>query len=454
MKYLYVLFFLLPLSSYSQIITTYVGNGTMGLSGDGGAATSARLTNPVGLNFDTKGNLLLCQSDLVRKVDLSTKVIHSIAGDTLAGAIGDSGPATSAMVNMPTSVCVDGTGNYYIADYWTGTIRKVDAVTGNINVFVGTTFTTGSSGDGGPATASKIGGAGTVCIDAVRNILYFTDEWNHKIRKVDLKTDTITTFAGTGVSGFSGDGGKADTAKLSRVMGLCLDSAGNVFVGDWDNARIRRIDVATGIITTIAGNGSSGYGGDGGPALSAMLTRAVALSFDHCGNLYFADDFVNRVRRIDALTGTITTVAGNGVKGYSGDDSVATRAKLNGPDGIAIDNDGDIYVSDYYNHRVRKISGLDTNCHNSNPSLNVNVNTPNFKNQVYPNPASDLVHLDGLPTQVRYKLLSMVGTVMQTGELSSGSNSIPLKGLASGVYVLEVYDNETGGRVVSRIIKQ
>ena len=357
MKKIIFVFIILPFYSYAQIITTYAGNGIPGGIGDTDLAIYAELSHPIGVIFDNNGNLLICQSGAVRKVNTLTGIIYTIAGKypPVIG-IGDGGPADSALVDMPYFVCVDAIGNLYISDYWAIEVRKVEIATGIINDYVGTALHGGSTGDGGLADTAKLASPGAVCVDTVRKVLYVSDAYSHKIRAVNMVTGIITTFAGTGVNGFSGDGGLADTAKFSRVLGLAIDNYGNLYIGDWDNGRIRKVDIATGIVTTIAGNGTEGYGGDSGIATDAMINKPVALCFDNCGNLIFADEMNNRIRKIDAITGIITTIAGNGTAGFSGDSSIATAAELNNPDGVCFDNLGNLYISDYYNQRVRKVT--------------------------------------------------------------------------------------------------
>ena len=217
-------------------------------------------------------------------------------------------------------MAVDASGNLYIADTGNNRIRKVSA-TGIITTVAGN-GSAGYSGDGGPATSAQLDGPEGVAVDGSGN-LYIADTCNNRIRKVSA-TGIITTVAGNGSAGYSGDGGPATSAQLSLPAGVAVDGSGNLYIADSGNNRIRKVS-ATGIITTVAGNGSPGYSGDGGPATSAQLNQPAGVAVDASGNLYIADSSNNRIRKVSA-TGIITTVAGNGFDGYSGDGGPATSA--------------------------------------------------------------------------------------------------------------------------------
>jgi sugar lactone lactonase YvrE len=258
---LLLLFILLSHFSSSQIITTYAGCGEMGYLGDGGPATNAELGNgPLGIAFDKNGDLLICHHDYVRKVNSISGIISTAAGDTTATLIGDGGLATNALIDEPYNICIDAYGNLYISDYHASEIRKVDILTGIITSYVGTGIS-GNSGDGGLATNATLGSPYGVCIDTMLKYLYLSDEYNNRVRKVDMITGIITDFAGTGTYGYSGDNGPAINAKLSHTLGLALDHSGNLYIGEWGNGTIRKVDAVTGIITTFAGIGVEGYGG-------------------------------------------------------------------------------------------------------------------------------------------------------------------------------------------------
>lgn len=273
--------------------------------------------------------------------DLHAQIISSIVGWPGGGA------ATNVALNGPQGVAVDAAGNVYIADTWNNAIRKVD-VHGTITTVAGN-GTSGYSGDGGAATNAQLSGPGVVNVDAAGN-LYIVD--NYRVRKVDTH-GTITTVAGNGTAGYSGDGGAATNAGLDPA-GVVVDAVGNLYVSDYDNHRIRKVD-AGGIITTVAGNGTAGYSGDGGAATDAQLQRPRGVALGKGGELYFADWREDVIRKID-VNGTITTVAGGGnPPDYIGDGGAATNARLHGPAFVAVDAANNLYINDDYNV-VRKVT--------------------------------------------------------------------------------------------------
>ncbi len=351
MKKIFLLAFLLPFFASGQIISTIAGTGTSGYRGDGWAAISAMVNIPSGLAFDAIGNLYIADggNNRIRKVDPSG-MITTFAGNGVAGYSGDGGVATAANLSLPTGVAVDGSGNVYIADESNQRIRKVSP-SGIITTYAGT-GAVGNLGDGGPATAAQFYGPSAVATDATGN-LYISDQNNNRVRKVN-PSGYISAFAGTGVAGFTGDGGPATNAKLNSPRGLLVDGAGNVYISDNLNNCVREVNTA-GIITTIAGYGTSGYSGDGGPATAATLNGPQGLAIDATGNMYIAESGNQRIRKI-LTTGIITTYAGNGSVGYGGDGGLATAAKLYSPDGVTIDNLNNLYFSDKSNQRIRKVT--------------------------------------------------------------------------------------------------
>jgi len=337
------------------IISTVVGNGSFSFSGDGGPAVRAGIS-PSEVAADTEGNLFITSpfSYRVRRVDAATGIISTIVGDGTAGFSGDGGPATSAILDRPSDVALDTAGNLFIADLNNHRIRRVDAVTGVISTVAGNGIF-GFAGDGGLATSARLWYPHGVALDVAGN-LFIGDFSNGRIRRVDAATGIIDTVAGNGILGFSGDGGPATSASLGKLNGsLALDATGNLFIADWWNTRIRRVDAVTGIITTVAGNGNWGFSGDGGPASSARLNSPFGVAVDAIGNLFIADRDNQRIRRVDAATGVISTVAGNGTFGFAGDGGPATSARLSKPVDVAVDAAGNIFMADTSSNRIRRV---------------------------------------------------------------------------------------------------
>jgi hypothetical protein len=335
-------------------ISTVAGNGTAGYTGDGGSAVAAELHSPWGLAADTAGDLFIgdTANNCVRKVN-TLGTITTVAGNGTAGYSGDGGPATAAQLSSPRGVAIDASGNLYIGDTANNCVRKVNTF-GTITTVAGN-GTAGYSGDGGPATAAQLNAPHGIAIDSSGNLV-IADQTNECVRKVNATTGTITTVAGNGTAGYSGNGGPATAAQLHTPAAVAVDSSGNTYIADQANDGVRRVDATTGIITTVAGNGTAGYSGDGGPATAAQLSSPRGVATDASGNLYIGDAANNCVRKVDTF-GTITTVAGNGIAGYSGDGGPATAAQLSSPRGVVLDSLGyNLYVADYTNNRIRKVS--------------------------------------------------------------------------------------------------
>ena len=336
-------------------IITVAGSGTGGYSGDGGAASLGELNCPAGVAVDASGNIFIADSGNNRFRKVGTNgVITTVAGNGTIGYSGDGGAATLANLGGPDGVgvgAVDASGNLFIADGDNNVIRRVG--TNGIITTVAGDGNSGYSGDGGAATHAELSGPWGVAVDASGN-LFIADGGNNVIRKVGTNK-IITTVAGNknGWSGYSGDGGAATSAELNGPYGVAVDAFGNLFIADsWNNV-IRKVGT-NGIITTVAGNGTPGYSGDGGAATLAELDGLQSLAVDASGNLFIADTYDNVIRKV-GTNGIITTVAGNGIGGYSGDGSPATSAELNGPYGVAVDASGNLFIADLYNNRIRKV---------------------------------------------------------------------------------------------------
>lgn len=361
----------------SQIINTFAGTGTWGFSGDGGPAISAQLGSPIGLAVDGVGNIYIADylNNRVRKVT-PLGIISTFAGNGTFGYSGDGGLATSAQLRQPNGLTIDGAGNIYIADDFNHCVRRVTPA-GIISTFAGTGVQ-GYSGDGGPATSAQLNKPYGLTIDRMGNI-YIAEYLNHCVRKV-TPAGIISTFAGTGVQGFSGDGGPAVSAQLREPTGVIPDGAGNIYIADNSNYRVRKVTPA-GIIFTFAGTGVGGYSGDGGPATNAQFYGPTGLTTDGAGNIYISDLVNQRIRRISP-SGIISTFAGTGIQGFSGDGGPAINAQLDNPQGLTTDAAGNLYIADHWNNRVRRVNypNTDINTHNTpnaqiilypNPATNI-----------------------------------------------------------------------------------
>lgn len=334
-------------------IQTVAGNGKENYSGDGGPATSAELDDPFGVFVDGSGNIFIADTDnsIIREVSNGT--INTVAGIPGSfGYAGDSGPATAAQLDEPEGVFVDGSGNIFIADTSNSVIREVVQATGDIQTVAGN-GTAGYFGDGGSATAAELDEPTGVFVDNSADI-FIADTQNSIIREVS--SGTINTVAGTpDVVGYTGDGGPATSAELNYPSTMIVDGSGDIFIADTDNYVIR--EVTGGNISTFAGNNTLAYSGDGGLATNAALNIPGETFVDSQGNVFIADSDSSVIREVVAATGNIQTVAGDGISGYSGDGAAATLAELNFPSGVFLDASGDIFIADTMNCLVREVTG-------------------------------------------------------------------------------------------------
>ena len=279
------------------------------------------------------------------------QIITTIAGTGFPGGGGVGGIADTAMLDGPASIAFDAAGNTYIADANNARIRKINSL-GMISTYAGNSYdSAGYSGDGGPATAAKLWDPTGIVFDAYGN-LYIADLDNYRVRMVNT-AGMISTIAGNGTGGYTGDGGPATAAELSEPWGLAFDAHGYLYISDFGQDVIRMLNTA-GIISTVAGGGGSSYTGDGGPATAAGLFAPQGIVFDATGNLYISDN--NQAIRVVNTAGIINTIAGNGTGGYSGDGGPATAAEINGPAGLAIDAQGNLYIAQTFNPCVRMVN--------------------------------------------------------------------------------------------------
>lgn len=352
---------LLPILSKGQIISTMAGTGSAAFSGDNGPAIAAGLSNPTYGAFDNNGNYYFADAtaNRIRKIS-PLGVITTVAGNGTGAYTGDGSIATATGINRPHSVKLDTSGNLYIVQYTNNVVRKVNMSTGIITTIAGN-GTGAFGGDSGPATAASIWDPQDVAIDKWGNV-YIADMYNYRVRKVDM-TGTITTVAGTGTMACGPDGGLATSTDIAFPTGLAVDDTGNLYIADASSfsCRVRKVNTA-GIITTVAGNGGSTYVGDGIPATNAPITP-VMIALDKFNNLFISDRYNHRAYKVDVMTGVLYNVAGNGIAGDGGDGGLATSASLYTPTGVALDACGNLYIPTIGDitipgtgHRIRKVT--------------------------------------------------------------------------------------------------
>jgi sugar lactone lactonase YvrE len=337
------------------LMATVAGNQAWIYSGDGVPATQASIFLPFGFAVDAAGDLFIADSsnNRIRRVDGVSGVISTVAGSGVIGSTGDGGPATAASLSNPTSIAIDPAGNLYFSDSGNNSIRRIDAFTGIISTYAGRSNTHGYTGDTGPATSATLNNPSGIALDSAGN-LYLADTGNHTIRMVASASGLITSVAGRGFASFSGDGGPAVSAGLNSPWSITPIPAGGLYIADQNNQRIRKID-SSGNISTVMGNGVAGYAGDNGPATAAELNVPASVALDVAGNLYVADSGNNRVRKISSKTGLVTTIAGNSGESISGDNGPADQAGLYGPYTLALDSQGSLLIADVFHNRIRKV---------------------------------------------------------------------------------------------------
>ena len=510
----------------AQIITNFAGGGT---GGDGSPATAAKLGLTGNGSFDAAGNYYFVQDGAtprIRKIN-TAGIISTVGGTGVLGFSGDGGPATAADIRIGWTT-VDSIGNIYLSDNNVCRIRRIDAATGIITTIAGNGTAT-TTGDGSPATAATIVPYG-ICFDRHWNNLYICA--NAYIRKINIATGIISYVAGNGLGGFTGDGGPATAAGISTIS-ICMDTSDNLYIGG--ATRIRKIDMSTGIIASVGGTGTFTYSGDEIPATTAQFKEA-GIAADARGNLFIADGANRRVRVIDAL-GIIHTLAGNGTTGLSGDGGPATASVVSDAEGVTVDACGDLYIADDNNRRIRKITfpvpilttpsislagiitaaagttvtvtatvaktgssyiihwmnkgieftttttpsvtytkaaGIDTitarvvstatyGCYDSTtsaghvvkvPPVGVKSLAPKGELIVFPNPVTNVININGIESEMQYRLLNMMGNMVRSGLLPAGDNAINIKDIANGVYMLEVTGMSGSDRTISKIVKE
>ncbi len=419
----------------SQTINTIAGNGTSGYFGNGGPAINALLDHPNQLAFDQAGNLFIAEdyNNVIRKIDVLGN-ISTVAGDGTAGFGGDGFPAVNAQLNRATGVAVDAAGNLYICDGDNFRIRKVD-VSGNIHTIAGT-GTNGYTGNGFAATSADIGFSSGICVDAAGNVYFATQGNGSCIRKIDTG-GIISTVAGTGTAGYNGDNILAVNAQLNAPASVFRDAAGNLYIGEVGGMRVRKVNTS-GIITTVAGNGSTASGGDGAAATSAQLFYPYGVTVDAGGTMYICESGYNRIRKVDAL-GIISTFAGMGglVGGYGGNGGPALLAQFYHPSAVALDAAGNVFIGDFENSAIRKITlgsiGIDENFSDNSQGLTVS-----------PNPFSSetVITFSEEQKNTTIKITDVLGKEFHSFAFSGKQLTIEKNELKAGIYFLQANDQQ------------
>ncbi len=347
-----VLAALLAASLPAATVRNLAGTGVSGATGDGGPAVEAQVGNPYGLTIGPDGALYVCEIDnhRIRRIDLKSGKISTFVGSGAMGNSGDGGPATKALVNEPYEVRFDKAGNLYFVDMKNANVRRVDRKTGIISTVAGT-GEPGFSGDGGPAVKAQLNQPHSIALDPQGDI-YIADIHNNRIRRVDRKTGRISTFSGTGEKSTAPDGSSVKGAALNEPRAIVFDAKGDMYLALRNGNAVYRIDMRKLTLHHIAGTGEKGYDGDGGPAKLAKLSGPKGIDVSPDGAVLIADTESHTIRRIDLASGMITTVLGDGTR-HDGPVGDPLKCGLARPHGIDVDSNGVLYVSDSENHRVR-----------------------------------------------------------------------------------------------------
>ena len=451
MKRTFSLFLFIPFlfsaparAQYYQKIVTYAGTGVAGYSGDGYPATAGEINGPLCVALDNSRNLYICDyyNGRIRKVKSDNGTIVTFAGNGVPGYTGDGSAATSANVN-PHGIAADYKGNVFLSDASNNVIRRISNM-GIISTYAGTTVP-GYSGDNGAALSAKLCKPYGMATDS-RGDLYFADAGNNAVRMIDTN-GIISTIAGIGTPGYSGDGSVAVMAQLDSPYAVAVDRFHNVYIADRNNNVVRMVD-ASGVISTLAGTGTFGYTGDGASAQLATLHYPTGVACDTAGNVYIADSYNNVVRMVNASTQVITTVAGNGYAGFGGDLGYATGANLFHPFSVAVDSAGSIYIADANNQRVRQVYNMLT--------LGVGQVSGNSGISVYPDPAQHSITVAGLKAGDKVCVSDISGRMVSAmlTALNDGPAAMALDNLAPGNYLLQVWNENNVKKDIIKIVKR
>lgn len=445
MKYIFSLSILVALTvtatAQTWRINTVAGNGIQGFSGDGFTATNAALSGPLGVDMDSIGNYYILDyyNRRIRKVN-TANVISTVAGIGVPGNTGDNSQATNASMS-PRGLVVTKKGDMYIADESYAVIRKVNAITGVITRYAGNA-TYGYSGDGGAALGAQMKRPFGMALDAGGN-LYVADVSSHTVRKITT-SGIISTVAGDDTAGYSGDGGQAHLARLDSPYAVAVDRKGNVYISDHQNNVIRKVDTFN-VITTVAGiYNTYGRTGDGGPAVLATLNGPKGIHVDSLGNLYICDGDNHVIRKVDTF-GNISTIVGTGAEGFGGDLGLALGANLDNPYDIVVDRQGSLYIADANNQRIRKV-------------YNAALAVPGIASgnvTVYPNPAGDEVTVSGLSMSDKVCVYDLTGRKMFDWTIDTDdARPFIIRSMIPGTYILQVLNNTGDLKFHMKLVKK
>ena len=416
-----ILFLFIVSLAKSQTISTVAGNGSSGFSGDDGNATEARLNLPFNLTFDKNDNFYIADTynNSIRKVSSESGIITTVVGSPDKKHIHD--------LKTPTGLTFDNQNNLYVADLANLRIKLINLDYKKAMTLVGQPTETDV-----PNIKASLAGPISIVFDG-KNELYITTNGDSKVISVNIFTGDITDIAGTGVTGYSGDGGQAKGAQLANPTGLALDNK-TLYIADSGNERVRKVNLDTGIITTVAGTGETGFGTEGNYALKTKLSNPVGLAVDKNGDLYIVDRGNNRVIMVNKDTQLISRVTGNGEAGFSGDGDLAKNAQLSNPTGLAFNHQGDLFIVDRGNNRIRKITGLSEM--QEPVVLEDNI-------IVYPNPAKEKVTLQ-VKEPLKIKDVFLYDSRGKEIKLELLDNTLNVSKLPRGIYVIRVAtDNGT-----------
>jgi streptogramin lyase len=339
-------------TTHAETVSTVVGNGQKGFSGDGGPAASAQLNNPFAVARGPDGKLYICDVDNHRiRRDTTDGTIETYVGNGKTGYTGDGGPATGATLHSPYEMAWDKDGHLFFVDIGTHTVRRVDAKTQQISTIAGN-GKPGFGGDGGPAAASQLSQPHSLAFDTAGR-LYVCDIANHRVRKIDLKTGLIETWSGTGEKKTAADGSPITGSPLNGPRALAFTPSGQCWLALREGNAVMLLDPAANTMKREAGTGVSGFSGNGGPALKAQVAGPKCVALDAVGNVYLADTESHSIRYIDLKKKTLEVLVGDGMKGDGPDGDHPLKCRLGRPHGVFVDPDGAIYIGDSENHRIR-----------------------------------------------------------------------------------------------------